>query len=959
MIDLNKRDAGQHGLDLRSVIKASQAISSQIVLHDLLRNLMEIVIENTGARRGYLILQKDGRWVIEAEGDADRKDLTTPQAIEVEESDAISSAIVRYVARRHESIVLDDAANIGLFVDDPHVKRNKTRSILCTPLLNRGRLSGVLYLENNLAAGAFTPARIEVLELLAGQAAIALENARLFHQARQEIAERELAEARIERSLRETRESQQRLSLLVRQSPLAVIELNLDFQVVSWNPAAEQIFGYTPEEALGRTPTGLILSETVRPLTDDVWRALLAQTGGLYNINDNLTKDGRTITCEWFNAPLIGTDGRVMGVAAIAQDITERKRVEAALQTSEARYRALIESQIDLISRYLPDSTLTFVNDAYCQFYGKTREELIGKSYLSMVAPEFRERTLRNIESLAKNPAPISGESLNYKRDGEECWIQWVVQGITDEHGRVTEVQAIGRDITRLKQSEQILRQSEENYRDLYENAPNGYFSVDTDGLVERCNRYLVEMLGYDSADEIVGAPVENLYADTPHGKSKVLQLFQDVRAGGTVRDEELQMQKRDGASVWVSLTTNAESDDQGQFRWTRSLVVNITERKRAEAELRKFQYSIDQALVAIFWINRAGEFLYTNEQACRSLGYTHAELNHMSIWDIDPTYSRQRLEQDWARRQASRYRGEPYLETTHRRKDGTLFPVEVLAKRLRVGDEDMQVTFVRDITERKRAEAELHRLNEELEQRVAERTAQLEAANKELEAFAYSVSHDLRAPLRAIDGYTRILVEDYEATLDAEGQRVCAVIRNETRRMGQLIDDLLAFSRMGRTAMQMAPVDMTALARAVFDNLCAPDDRTRVVFDLAPLPPALGDPTLLRQVWANLLGNALKFSAKREQATIEVGCREEGEENIYWVRDNGAGFDMRYIDKLFGVFQRLHSEREFSGTGVGLAIVQRVIWRHGGRVWAESDVDQGATFYFTLPRGKVLDIGA
>jgi signal transduction histidine kinase len=239
----------------------------------------------------------------------------------------------------------------------------------------------------------------------------------------------------------------------------------------------------------------------------------------------------------------------------------------------------------------------------------------------------------------------------------------------------------------------------------------------------------------------------------------------------------------------------------------------------------------------------------------------------------------------------------------------------------------------------------EQQRLNDELQQR----TAQMEDANKELEAFAYSVSHDLRAPLRAIDGYTRILVEDYAPALDAEGHRVCSVVREETRRMGGLIDDLLAFSRLSRAPVQTSLINMQALAHSVFLELATDEERARIDFRVAPLPAASGDAALMRQVWSNLLSNAIKFSTKCEHARVEVGGREESGETIYFVRDNGAGFDMQYADKLFGVFQRLHNEREFAGTGIGLAIVQRVIHRHGGRVWAEGAPGQGATFYFSL----------
>jgi len=351
----------------------------------------------------------------------------------------------------------------------------------------------------------------------------------------------------------------------------------------------------------------------------------------------------------------------------------------------------------------------------------------------------------------------------------------------------------------------------------------------------------------------------------------------------------------------------------------------------------------VDTAVDAIIVIDGRGAIQRFNPGAERMFGYSEAEVAGKNVSLLMPSPYRAKHDGHLARYLAT---GEKRViginrEVVALRKDGTEFPADLAVAEMRLGESRMFTGIIRDITEAKRAaEQKVHLM------------ASLEATNKELESFSYSVSHDLRSPLRAVDGYARIVEEDYAEKLDDEGRRLLKVIRDNSGTMGELIDDLLEFSRLGRKPLSTAAIDMTRLVEEVLDELRMSGERPPGLM-IGALPRARGDATLVKQAWANLLGNAIKFSSKREQPVIEVSGHESGTESVYCVKDNGAGFDMQYYNKLFGVFQRLHSADEFAGTGVGLAIVQRVVTRHGGRVWAEGKVGEGAAFYFSLPKGR------
>jgi len=603
---------------------------------------------------------------------------------------------------------------------------------------------------------------------------------------------------------------------------------------------------------------------------------------------------------------------------------------------------------------FLKHRRLQWVNPKFGEIFGYEPEE-IGDMEIRPLYANQEDYDRIGTEGYAQltTGAVYSREVLMRKKDGAKIWCSVTGQAI-DPHDLDQGSIWVLHDITERKLAEQKLRESEYFLRKSQEVSHLGTFNYDLPADIWTSSPTLDEIFGIDAYYlRNANGWLELVVAEQRQEMDQYLK--QHVVAERNRFEKEYRIVRpNDRQERWLFGLGELEFDGQGNALRLIGTIQDITESKAAAIALRNAkefaENLIRTANTMIVWLDADGRIMLFNEAAEQVTGYARSELSGKN-W-FDALVPRNRYPQAWT-------------DFARLLNDGQKMSTEspVLTK---AGEERFiawqnsgvyeegkivgTISFGMDVTGRRRAEEGIRQLNAELEHRVRERTAALEATNNELEAFSYSVSHDLRAPLRAIDGFTRILVEDHAKALDPEGRRVLDVISKESQRMGQLIDDLLAFSRLGRRALQPAEVDLTALAREIFKELTEHEPKRRLKLRLTPLPPAYADPSLIRQVLVNLLGNAVKYTRPRKVAEIQIGGAVQGPENVYYIKDNGAGFDMQYADKLFGVFQRLHSDDEFEGTGVGLALVQRIIRRHGGRVWAEGKVDEGATFFFTLP---------
>jgi len=801
------------------------------------------------------------------------------------------------------------------------------------------------------------------------------------------------------------------LAAIVESTNDAIIGKTVDGIITSWNRGAEKIYGYTADEIVGKPITALAPPSRHAEIHEFLGKIRNGETVANYE-SERIRKDGTLIHVALTLSPISDASGRITGISTIARDITERKHMEEELRQASIYNRSLIEASLDPLVTISAEGKITDVNQATERATGRGRSELIGTDFSDYFTEPDKARV--GYQQVFRNGFVTDYLLALRHRDGHVAEVLYNASVYRNEAGEVLGVFAAARDVTERNKAERELAELSLRNRLILDSSGEGIYGLDVDGRCTFANPAAAKLFGF-SVEELVGqhshAMFHHTKADGSPYPAEECPMQAGYKQGLLNRGIDLYWRK-DRSSFPVEFVSTPIVE-AGEITGAVVMFNDITERKLAEESLLRLNRELraisncnetlmrvedEQALLdrichivcddAGYRMAWVGYPEHDEARTIRPIAWAGVEEGYIEqaslTWrDTErgqgPTGTAIRTGesvsvQDFSSDPQAALWRDAALQRGYRScislplKDenantfgifniysalpNTFTPDEIRLLEELAGDMAFGINVLRARIERQRAEAEVRRLNQELEQRVTDRTAELETANKELEAFSYSVSHDLRAPLRAIDGFSRILLEDYVDKLDDEGRRLLNVVRDNTSRMAQLIDDILKFSRTGRAEMTVAEIDMEKLARDVFAELQKPwVDSTKLQIEIDRLPGAFGDSALIRQVFVNLLSNAIKFSRNRDPARIKVGFSIEGDEAVYYVKDNGAGFDMQFADKLFGVFQRLHAVTEFEGTGIGLAIVKRIITRHGGRVWAEGKVNEGATIYFSLPR--------
>ncbi len=728
--------------------------------------------------------------------------------------------------------------------------------------------------------------------------------------------------------------------------------------MVNWR--AEEIFGYRREEMIGKQ-IEMLLPPTMQRAHEQLREKYMQQHN--HKIKEGgrelpgMRKDGSIVMTDISLAP-IKTEGETLMAASI-RDITGR--IEERMQLDSLSRQ--VNQAKEAIYTMAPDFSITSWNYGAQRLFGYTAKEVIGRKATELVSYDQESGWLETVSKHLTESGGWTGEVYKINKNGTKVPVLTSVTSILSESGILTGFISVSHDISlqksleyQLKQSNESLeekvrirtdeiRRSEQKYRYLFHHNPIPMWVIEigTYKFLD-VNEMAIQKYGYSreeflamTAEEIRPVTTRNAFRRENNPKTKHLN---DGYRG------VWQHQKKDGSLIWVEIIAHHIQFEGKQSRLI--LANDITEKKEAQDLLRsnekRYRETLDNMLEGIQILDFDWRYLYVNNAVVKQARRTREELLGFTLFELYPNIEKTELHNVFQR--CFKERTPRHLENKFVYPDGNIAWFDLTFQPVPEG------VFVlsMDITDRKLAEERISNINAELEEKVRIRTRQLQKMNEELESFAYSVSHDLRAPLRGINGFADILQEDYAAQLDDEAKRITRIIKENTVRMGSLIDDLLSFSRLGRHELEKVRFDTREMILQLIASMEQKTESNKIEFHIKDLHPSYGDTTSLRQVWINLIGNAIKYSRGNPQPNINIGSYKENGETVYFVKDNGVGFDMKYANKLFKVFQRLHSSDEFEGTGVGLAIVEKIINKHGGRVWASSEENAGACFYFTLP---------
>jgi PAS domain S-box-containing protein len=787
---------------------------------------------------------------------------------------------------------------------------------------------------------------------------------------RADITERKRAEQAVKESLATSERALEELAeqkyALDQHAIVAITDVQGAITYVNEKFCA--ISQYTKEELIGKNHRILNSGRHSKQFFQQMYHTI-ANGQVWHGEIENRAKDGSTYWVDTTIVPFIGADGKPHQYIAIRADITERKRGEGVRD----RLAAAVESSDDAIISRTLDGIVNAWNPGAERVFGYSSAEILGKTSEILVPPERSREESDLLARIGRGERVDHFETIRVQKSGTKIDVSVTISPIKDSNGVVVGASKIARDITKRRQVEEALHE-QSKVLDLAQ-----VLVCDMEGRIVLWSLGIEKLYGFTKGEAVGRNCHQLLHTSFPQ---PVKQIEEQLERTGTW-EGELVHRKRDGASVAVSSLWVLHRDAKGNPARILEVNTDITESRRSKERLAQLAVELaqqadaladsrqaletqtitlrsvlDSMVEGLVATNQQGEFVLWNPAAQRILGLGAANLDsqewtaHYGLFLPDTVTPLPSAEIPLVRA----LRGEVTTTEMFVRNpiiaEGAWIEVSAGPMKDKEGAISGGVAAFRDITQRRSDEREIRKLNDELEIRVRERTAQLEAANTELEAFSYSVSHDLRAPLRHISGFSQMLVEEFGSTLDPGAQRYLDRIQAGTQKMGQLVDELLNLARVGRHVVNQQTTNLNAVVRDVIAML-EPDYEGRPVeWVLADLPATECDTVLVKQIFQNLLANALKFTRGRTPAVIEVGRQDEGGQSVFMVRDNGIGFNMKYVDKLFGVFQRLHRAEDFEGTGIGLATVHRIVQKHGGRVWAEGETDKGATFYFTLGAG-------